>query len=202
MKPASQVQSFDPLCEVQSDKASVEITSPFDGTVKEILVKEGDIAKVGSDLCLIEVEEDQLDDSEEAQKSGSTPEIPKAVKPNEAKQPEPAEEPHPKESERHSHPLDPRAKKQTLGSEPPDCLALPSVRHFAKEQGVDLTLLTPGSGRGGRIEKRDVDAYLSRASSPAPAHKQVTATRAEEDVVVELGRTRYGMWKAMVKVRR
>ena len=63
VKPLAVVQAFDPLCEVQSDKASVEITSPFEGTVKDILAKEGDVVKVGSDLCLIEVEEDQPEES-------------------------------------------------------------------------------------------------------------------------------------------
>jgi 2-oxoisovalerate dehydrogenase E2 component (dihydrolipoyl transacylase) len=47
------VQAFDPpsWCEVQSDKASVETTSPLDdGIVKEFLVQEGEIAKVGPGL--------------------------------------------------------------------------------------------------------------------------------------------------------
>ena len=58
MKPSAVVQTFDPLCEVQSDKASVEITSPFEGIVKELLVKEGEVAKVGENLCIIEVEDE------------------------------------------------------------------------------------------------------------------------------------------------
>ena len=64
MKPQASVQAFDTLLEVQSDKASVEITSPFEGTVKELLVQEGEIAKVGSGLCLIETEEEGTDGQE------------------------------------------------------------------------------------------------------------------------------------------
>ena len=52
-------------CEVQSDKASVEITSLFDGVLKEILVKEGEVAKVGEALCLIETEDGEEVDSVE-----------------------------------------------------------------------------------------------------------------------------------------
>jgi|SRR5712671_2999130 len=63
VSPQSSIGTFDPLCEVQSDKASVEITSPYDGTVKEILVQEGQVAKVGEDLCIIEVEEEASDSS-------------------------------------------------------------------------------------------------------------------------------------------
>ena len=66
MKPKETVRAFDPLCEVQSDKASVEITSPYEGVVRELLVQEGEIAKVGAGLCLIEVtEEDSSSVSEE-----------------------------------------------------------------------------------------------------------------------------------------
>jgi Biotin-requiring enzyme len=58
LSPRSPIGVFEPLCEVQSDKASVEITSLFDGTVKEILVQEGQIAKVSEDLCIIDADEE------------------------------------------------------------------------------------------------------------------------------------------------
>jgi 2-oxoisovalerate dehydrogenase E2 component (dihydrolipoyl transacylase) len=61
VKPTAKIQAFDSLCEVQSDKASVEITSPFEGVVQELLVQEGEVAKVGAGLCLIEVEEGVVD---------------------------------------------------------------------------------------------------------------------------------------------
>ncbi|KAJ3495545.1 hypothetical protein NMY22_g19925 [Coprinellus aureogranulatus] len=67
LTPGTRISAFDPLCEVQSDKASVEITSPFDGVVLDLLVKEGEIAKVGSGLCVIEV------DADEASSSASSP---------------------------------------------------------------------------------------------------------------------------------
>lgn len=79
-------------------------------------------------------------------------------------------------------------------------LAAPSVRHLARQNGIDLARLAPGSGKGGRIEKKDVDLYLSTGG--AQVSNSFGATGADNmDVVVELGRTRYGMWKAMTKVR-
>ena len=77
-----------------------------------------------------------------------------------------------------------------------DVLALPSVRHFARQSGVEISLLAPGSGKNGRVERSDVERYLSQPKE-APASTQVAS---REDVVIELGRTRYGMWKAMAKV--
>ena len=61
----------------------------------------------------------------------------------------------------------------------------------------------PGSGKNGGIEKSDVEAHLAgmTASTPQPTLSQPIVTPRGEDLVVGLGETRYGMWKAMVKVR-
>jgi e3 binding domain len=76
--------------------------------------------------------------------------------------------------------------------------AAPSVRHFARQQGVDLGLLVPGSGKNGRIEKGDIESFLN--NQRIASTQGVPTSEPLGDVVVELGRTRYGMWKAMVKV--
>lgn len=199
VKPNDTVEAFDPLCEVQSDKASVEITSPFEGVVKELLVKEGEVAKVGSNLCLIEVvhEDDaEVEDLQLKHTESSTQEVAKiALEENNVP-------PAPAPKQRRPHPLDPTASV-TQSRESADVLALPSVRHFAKSKGVDLSLLVPGSGRNGRVEKKDVEAYLSRSFELAAitVNTQEQAFQNESDAVVELGRTRYGMWKAMERVR-
>jgi 2-oxoisovalerate dehydrogenase E2 component (dihydrolipoyl transacylase) len=64
----------------------------------------------------------------------------------------------------------------------------------------DLYVLAPGSGKGGRIERGDVERYLSSGTTPESPSVPVPASSDEGDVIVELGRTRYGMWKAMEKV--
>ncbi|KAG6885238.1 hypothetical protein C0993_004532 [Termitomyces sp. T159_Od127] len=191
--PSATIQAFDPLCEVQSDKASVEITSPYDGVVKELLVQEGEVAKVGAGLCLIEVEEEDTA-SQEVKTTSPAPvrdeQATNSIPPHVEQLP-----PSKEESSRRLHPLDPNFMPSGSSANVDSVLALPSVRHYARQNGVDLVHLVPGSGKGGRIEKRDVDAFLTRSSDP-----QVQTVKAGEDVIVELGRTRYGMWKAMVKV--
>ncbi|KAH9927410.1 CoA-dependent acyltransferase [Epithele typhae] len=152
VKPFTPVNTFDPLCEVQSDKASVEITSPFDGIIKELLVEEGQVAKVGQDLCTIEVVDDL------ASTTDSPPPAPYET--SEAK-----------------------------------ILATPSVRHYARQHNVDLRQLHPGTGRAGRIEKRDIDGFLQAGPASAPA----ATGRPGSEIVVELNRTRQNMWKAMEK---
>ncbi|KAK2464882.1 hypothetical protein APHAL10511_002958 [Amanita phalloides] len=200
--PKSAIQMFDPLCEVQSDKASVEITSPFEGVVKQLLVNEGQVAKVGEGLCLIEVEEEDTPSTE-------LPTQPTVTSVQKQEQEPPSSS---VASTLRLHPLDPNyvppsqaeAKPPLSPSSiiPEDILAAPSVRHFARKMGIDLAHVAPGRGKDGRVEKKDVEAQLARFSAHETQPPSIPTTREEAltgDVVVELGRTRYGMWKAMTK---
>ncbi|GAA5973240.1 hypothetical protein JCM3765_007559 [Sporobolomyces pararoseus] len=76
VKPGDTISEFDPVAEVQSDKASVEITSPFSGTIKSIAGDVGDMLKVGATLCQVELEgttETTSTSSPETTYSTSTP---------------------------------------------------------------------------------------------------------------------------------
>ncbi|KAJ7104942.1 hypothetical protein C8R44DRAFT_746189 [Mycena epipterygia] len=71
--------------------------------------------------------------------------------------------------------------------------ATPLVRYFARTRGVDLTLLAPGCGKGGRVEKADVEALIVSASSLSTStypHPPLLTGEEEQDVVVGLGHTR------------
>ncbi len=179
----------------------MEITSPFDGVVKQLLVDEGQVAKVGAGLCLIEVDEEATVGEGEA----VTPAESQPVQEKVAQRVPPS-------TTRRLHPLDPNYTPSQIAdveSRRPDVtaediLAAPSVRHFARKAGVDLAHVAPGSGKYGRVEKVDVEAYLARSSSSLNERevkeKSTSLPSPTTDVVVELGRTRYSMWKAMTKV--
>lgn len=230
VSPRSSVSTFEPLCEVQSDKASVEITSPFDGTIAEILVQEGQVAKVGEDLCVIEVEEEISNPSDVPTSEHRDTSIANSPPPPQEQKldtpdahdsgPQPPSDKHP--VTRRLHPLDPSAPPRPASESrrastwhsgtsadsvtaakrvAVDVLALPAVRHFARESGVDVALLAPGSGKNGRVERVDVERYLAGGKSGEQPSAVSPSPLAEDDVVVELGRTRYGMWKAMEKAR-
>lgn len=158
----------------------------------ELLVQEGEVAKVGSSLCLIEVTKEAItgvDPSVAEPLETSTKDTNSAPIQESIGGEEKTRSPPPTSNK---HPMDPRSSPGANSNSP--VLAAPSVRHFARQNGVDLSQLAPGSGRDGRVEKRDIDDYLAGATAvPLQADGQ--------DVVVELGRTRYGMWKAMEKVR-
>lgn len=159
--------------------------------VAELLVKEGEVAKVGSGLCLIEVDEEDS----EADKSQPLETQPPQLAQEEAST---GSQPATVTTERVSknsrwHPLDPN-RPHTQAST--NVLATPSVRHYARKNSVDLAMISPGSGRDGRVEKIDIDAFMSAK----PLCPTTPPTLTGEDTIVELGRTRHGMWKAMVKV--
>lgn len=177
--------------------------------VKEILVKEGEVAKVGEGLCVIEVDSDEHAPSEDAHSASPPPhpqqEAAQSKQASPPRSPQPATKDNPAQSSRKPHPLDPNVSaetKATSTSNAENVLATPSVRHFARQKGVDLAKIAPGSGKGGRVEKSDIEAYLAGPKEqPAVSSSRTSSADATQDIVVELGRTRYGMWKAMVKVR-
>lgn len=145
VKPGDKVQEDDVLCEVQNDKAVVEIPSPVEGTVEEVLVDEGTVATVGQVLITFDAPgyEDlkfKGDESEEAPKEAP------------AAQPEATPE-----AGASAEPADPNRR----------IIAMPSVRKYARDKGVDIRQVA-GSGDNGRVLKDDIDAFLN-GGAPAPA---------------------------------
>ncbi|GAA5997245.1 hypothetical protein JCM11641_002555, partial [Rhodosporidiobolus odoratus] len=142
VKPGDTIEEFDPLVEVMSDKASVEITSPFSGTVDSLSGSVGDMLKVGSTLCQISV-------------VGEAGAEPYAVEEKAPFIPEAQDELGAASA---SDLVEPPAQKTTLFSQAPEVSATPATRRFARENGVDLSQVK-GTGKGGRVTKEDVLAF-------------------------------------------
>ncbi|MBA4542773.1 MULTISPECIES: dihydrolipoamide acetyltransferase family protein [Thermoactinomyces] len=155
VKEGDRIQEFDIFAEVQTDKAVVEIPSPVTGVVKEIKVKEGEIALVHSTIAVIDAEGVAEEEAagEQAAESVET----KEEKPAEAKQEAQAEAP--------------AAKRGNVS-------AMPSVRKLARELGVDITQVT-GSGKNGRILAEDVKRF-AEGGAVQPATEQKTEAPAPE----------------------
>lgn len=153
------VQEFDTIAEVQTDKAVVEISSPVTGTVKELKVKEGDIAIVNSVIVVFEVEGEG--NIEEQPGSGD----------DQQAAPEKKED---LPSEKEKNVVNDEKTKRSV-------LAMPSVRKLARELGVDLTKVQ-GTGKNGRILAEDVKAFAEGRQAPqTPASK---SPKEEKEVAV------------------
>jgi len=168
------IKADQPVVELETDKATIEVPSNVGGTVKEIRVKAGDKVKVGQVVLTLD------EGAEAAEKAAPT--APAASKTSSATAPEPASqqeaapEPAPKKEaapRQSSKPApvvdistgrpaaaaakaEPSSTPVTAGA---PVGAAPSVRRYARELGVNIGDV-PGSGPGGRIGQDDVTRYV------------------------------------------
>ncbi|MBK1850612.1 dihydrolipoyllysine-residue acetyltransferase [Marinobacter sp. 1-4A] len=140
-----------PLVTVESDKASMEIPSPYAGKVVKILVAEGDKLSEGDKLLELTVADDGNEEDEDGEVESEAP----AADSGEDSKPEPKAE---KQSQK-----EPEAQSQSSTYEPPSpgakVHAGPAVRKLARELGADMTRIK-GSGPKSRILKDDVNNYV------------------------------------------
>ncbi|MEW6442268.1 MAG: 2-oxo acid dehydrogenase subunit E2 [bacterium] len=154
------------IVEVESEKASVEIPSPFAGVVREIRVKVGDRVRPGQVLAAVETQ------AEEARGAGA---VPGEIRDKE-RRPQPAAATEPMEPETEGRPepeaVPPPAPEPAPSREAQVVPAGPAVRRLARELGVDLREVA-GTGPAGRISGEDVKEHVrkelaARRGAPAP----------------------------------
>ena len=145
------IQRDQPVIEVETEKASLEVPASADGRVTELLVNAGDTVKVGQLILVVE--------------GGPGPAAEDAPTPEPAPPADAAPEPPapPQASEAPSSPVvavpaAARSEAPQIGETVP---AAPSVRALARELGLDVRAV-PGSGPGGRISRDDVKAHAKQ----------------------------------------
>lgn len=170
VKEGDQIKADDPLVEIQTDKSTTQLVSPVDGTVTKIDVKEDDRVEKGDDLVEIDDGKDGVNTNVETDDSDSDDSADEA----------PAEEESaPAESEAPAKPAAPAAKQGGVAplAEPNKLvMAMPSVRQYARDKGVDISLVQP-SGNHGQVLKEDIDNF-NGAAAAAPAAGAAAATAA------------------------
>jgi pyruvate dehydrogenase E2 component (dihydrolipoamide acetyltransferase) len=169
VKVGDTISREQPVVELETDKATIEVPSSVAGVVKEIRVKAGDKVKVGA--VILTVDENGTGASKEApQKVLSMPrrESPPPTATQEAPR---AAAPAPKPSEPPVKPAPaprPKADVPLRPIEAPAAPASPSVRRLAREIGVDINEVH-GNGPGGRITDEDVKEHARRMLSSVGA---------------------------------
>jgi len=179
VQPGDQVSADQSLITLESDKATMEIPSPLAGEVVSLAVKVGDKLSEGDPvLTLTPAPTAEAQANAPAVAPEATPaEPPPREIPAEIESiPEPVTEPavvgpRPGEVERRRAPVPTRPEDLAAVAKGRKPHASPAVRRFARELGVDLTLVE-GSGRKHRILKTDVQDYvkktLARGAAAAP----------------------------------
>jgi 2-oxoisovalerate dehydrogenase E2 component (dihydrolipoyl transacylase) len=154
-KPGDPVAKYEPICEVSTDKVNAEVPSTYEGTMAEIIAEEGETVEVGQLICRIEVAGEEGGTKEPAKEEASAPAR------EEAKAPEQKPAAQKEDSNKHRY--------------------SPAVMRLAQENNIDLTQLT-GTGKGGRITRKDVLKAIEEGTgrAAAPAQPSQTAAPAPE----------------------
>ncbi|KAA8893346.1 2-oxoacid dehydrogenases acyltransferase-domain-containing protein [Sphaerosporella brunnea] len=163
VEPEARVEQFDKLCEVQSDKASVEITSRYDGVIKKLHYQAGEMAIVGKPLVDIDMGPELVEPPSDL--AISEPSLVSTSSPRSAK------------------PQLSSAQLQRNGA-----LATPAVRRISRELGVNIADVA-GTGKDGRVLKEDIIRFVENGdaaksiptappSSLQPARAAATASAA------------------------
>ncbi len=183
VKAGDTIEEDDILCEIQNDKAVVEIPSPVAGKVEEILIGEGTVATVGQVLIRVDApgyedlqfkggNEDEAKAQEKTESQvQATAETGKDVE-KESTPVAKEQATEPKEETKEVQAVEgskQQADKDTNGR----VIAMPSVRKFARENDVEISQVN-GSGKNGRIMKEDIETYMDGG--------QATETTSQEPV--------------------
>ncbi len=160
VKEGDYVKKEQVLVEVLTDKVNTELPSPYEGYVRKILAKEGDVVTVGTPLVIItDTPDEPIDEEGGAVETAAVEE--KVEKKEEAVE---------------------VAEVESRGDGRP--LAAPAVRKLARQLGIDLSKVK-GTGPGGRIRKADVLAYAERAEKEEEKPVEAPAKPVEEKPAVE-----------------
>jgi len=158
IKPGDKVTDEDIIMEVQNDKAVVEVPCPVEGTVQEVFGTDGAIFRVGQVVAIIDA-------------TGDIPE-----------QEAPAEEEAPAAEAAPAPTAAPAAAAAAPATPDREVLATPSVRKFAREQGIDIAQVA-GTGKAGKITREDVEAFKNGGAAPVAPAASADAGQAAEAAV-------------------
>jgi 2-oxoisovalerate dehydrogenase E2 component (dihydrolipoyl transacylase) len=166
-----EVEKDEPLCEVDTDKVSAELPSPFAGKIEELLVSEGTTVDVGTEIVLVAVEgagvaaDGESSNGESSNGEAQTREDTVAQAPTEEFPPAETETQPAVEHGGKQHTVAGACSNSDghSGVENAETLRLtrssPVVRRLAEEYNVDIARI-PGTGISGRVTKKDIEGYV------------------------------------------
>lgn len=170
------------IVELETDKATVEVPSTHAGTVKKVHVSSGDTIKIGATMISIEASAGAATAPKPAAPAPAAPAPAPAKQPVEqqappttpapvAKQAAPAPQQTTQPARQAPAPAPAVVATTSATTDGGSVAAGPAIRRFAREVGVDLSVVT-GTGQGGRITREDVLSVVREASVVARSTKK------------------------------
>ncbi|KAH9206198.1 2-oxoacid dehydrogenases acyltransferase-domain-containing protein [Leptodontidium sp. 2 PMI_412] len=201
VKPGDRIEQFDDICELQSDKASVDITSRFDGVIGTLHYEQNDMAIVGKPLVDIEVDDEALEESDIPAALTEEPGAPENLSTAEMHLKEDIQWTAETTNSRTSKVIEaaePPAENTALTAPTPTTksfpknfgIAMPAVRHMTNRLKLSLAEI-PGTGK---------DALTSPVSTSYDSTPTSTAENATaEDRHISLNAIESQMFKVMTQ---
>jgi pyruvate dehydrogenase E2 component (dihydrolipoamide acetyltransferase) len=178
------VAADESLLEISTDKVDTEVPSPAEGIVQQILVQEGETVEVGTKLAVIAPEGTEVEETgPEAEEAPPEPATAQAAAEAEAPSSSEGETPTTETVEEAAPaapapapaPAPPPAPAQADGAGEKTFVS-PVVARIASEHGVDVNQIE-GTGRGGRVTKKDILSFVESGGQapPPPAQEEAAA---------------------------
>ncbi|HVN53776.1 MAG TPA: dihydrolipoamide acetyltransferase family protein [Anaerolineaceae bacterium] len=213
------------LAEIETDKATVEVESPYSGVVQQQLVEQGAVVPVGSPIAIVTAPGETLAESKDWKTEPMPTGTPKESAEAKVK-PKPETNGGVKQAGKNGPAAQPAQTPQQPPAEGEMPHASPLARKMARDQGLDLSTVH-GSGPGGRVVRKDVEAALAapaaartapapvvapagpaapvpepqKASTVLPAPAWISTTAFPEDEIVPLERLRSAIGRRMVEAK-
>jgi 2-oxoglutarate dehydrogenase E2 component (dihydrolipoamide succinyltransferase) len=215
-KEGDEVEVDETILEIATDKVDSEVPSPVKGTISKILFEEDDVVPIGETIAIIETEAEEgggaaPSGGEETVETEESPEEEPSSKP----EPQPAASGSSSTSSKSSEEVEKKARPSNTSR-----FYSPLVRNIAAKEGLSMGELESieGSGREGRVTKKDILNYLDqREAAPSKKKAEQEPTEAPiskkaptvseapevsiggEDEVVEMDRMRKMIAEHMVR---
>jgi 2-oxoisovalerate dehydrogenase E2 component (dihydrolipoyl transacylase) len=174
------VNKYDPIAEVMTDKVNAEVPSSFGGTIKELVAEEGQTLEVGELICYIEVEGEAVSGKKKEDSLEDEQQLEEAPKDEE-----------PKVEARNETTINETQKKETaqVKQEKGKTRYSPAVLRLSQEHEIDLEQVD-GSGREGRITRKDVMKLIESGTIPRASDKpkeQASLNEERQETAVAAG---------------
>ncbi|MDN3692912.1 2-oxoglutarate dehydrogenase complex dihydrolipoyllysine-residue succinyltransferase [Chryseobacterium tructae] len=176
VKDGDYVEKDQPIAEVDSDKATLELPAEQSGIIT-LKAEEGDVVQVGQVVCLIDMDAARPEGAAPAAEAPKQEEAPKAAEPAKQEAPKPAA---------------PVAAPQTYATGAPS----PAAKKILDEKGMEAGQVS-GTGRDGRITKTDAEL----AAVPALGGSPLTATGSRSTTTTKLSVLRRKIAQRLVSVK-
>ena len=192
------IDKGDVLAEIETDKATVEVESSASGVVLQHIVDQGTVVPVNAPIAVVgeegeKVEAPKAEEGKPAAEDGKKKEEKKA-------------EDKPQKEEKPAAPTQPAASPQgapapqAVAPEDGQVKASPLAKKIARDNNIDLSRVQ-GTGPGGRVVRKDVEAALEEGQAPATGRPAATAPVPvlAEDETIPLTRLRQAIARRMVE---